>query len=199
MSIKAMTWAWEQPVKSLTDRALLVALADFADDQHQCFPSQSVLAERCMCSVDTIQRALRRLEEFRLIERTKRGSTRGGRTSDLFTLKVRELNRKLRPWVKPHNRAVKQLNRKAVRRVKPHSFAVGTTTEPPEVYSSHDSEVTPLEVGGSVRTRERTRTHASAGLRSHDGLPRPPWDARSNRPLGGLASMAGDAAWDIPQ
>ena len=151
MSVAAITWAWEQPVSRLVDRALLVALADFADDKHRCFPSQATLAQRCLCSVDTIQRALKRLEAGGFIVRSKRGSEHGGGVSDLFTLTVAVtvgLSRKERPQVKPQHvrckgEVVKPQNAAGVKphscaEVKPHSCAVGTVTEPSEGVGEED-------------------------------------------------------------
>lgn len=175
MSVRAMTWAWEQQVSCLTDRALLLALADFANEKDQCFPSQDTLADRCLCSVDTIQRALKRLASAKLITREKRGSSTGGRTSDIYTLQVGiappALTRKMRLKVIPQN-AVKGevVKPHSSAEVKPHSSAVGTVTEPLEsrlvdrpVSSNNTEQAAPLPAAAprfEVVGKEETGTYS---------------------------------------
>jgi len=121
MSIRAMTWAFSQRVGDSTRKNILLALADFADDKHECFPSQRLLSELAECSVDTVQRHVARLEKEGFISRLKRGRPRGGRTTDLYALNVSKegtLSRKLRSKVKPQSCAG-GLNRKALRGEEP--------------------------------------------------------------------------------
>lgn len=44
MSIKAMTWAWGLAELPLRESMVLLALADAANDEGVCWPSQEVLA-----------------------------------------------------------------------------------------------------------------------------------------------------------
>lgn len=151
MSIQAITWAWEQDAASATDRLILIAIADFCDENYQCFPSQKKLAERALCSTDTVQRSLRRLEAAGLLYRQGRGRTfgGGGRTSDLITLAIEvsvtdKLSRSER-----HN----HLNRKTGQ-VKPHRVRLTyrTVTLEPSVVSEvpgHGLDGSRLSTGGS--------------------------------------------------
>lgn len=159
MSIQAITWAWQQDVGSATERLILIAIADFCDEHSQCFPSQAKLAERAMCSTDTVQRALRKMEAMGLLSRRKRGrkSADGGRLSDIITLPVRididtELSRNLRP---------NQLNRKSGV-VKPQGvrFIRRTVTVEPSLESS----ACKVGTGSSYRGNTRAPSYDNGSI-----------------------------------
>lgn len=102
MSVRALNWAFEQVTELPVDKLILLALADFADQEGQCFPGQDVLAKRGLCSTDTVQRAMKRLISAGLIERTKRYGSTGHRISDAYRVTIATttssgLNRNLRP------------------------------------------------------------------------------------------------------
>lgn len=62
MSIKVMTWVWDNsPYK---DDALLIhlALADWANDDGICWPNQQSIAQKARCSVEHVRRVTRRME-----------------------------------------------------------------------------------------------------------------------------------------
>lgn len=63
-------------------------LADYADEEGSCFPGQEKIAERVACSVDTVARSLKTLEDAGLLRREKRRNESGYRTSDRFFLAV---------------------------------------------------------------------------------------------------------------
>lgn len=88
MSMEALTWAWSQTVGGgRCDKLVLLALADYADENWQSFPSRRRLAERAECSVDSVDRALKRLEAAGLIgPPQRRPHDRGGLSSNLYTL-----------------------------------------------------------------------------------------------------------------
>ena len=86
MSIKALNWAKRQTGGGLATKALLLVLADCADDSGQCWPGQETLATILECSVRCIRDALKRLEGNGLIYRTRRRRQNGSRTSDLIQL-----------------------------------------------------------------------------------------------------------------
>ena len=72
-----MLWAATVPVKKAEDRATLVSLTTFADqDTLRCFPSHGRIAERAGCSRRTVQRSLERLRDAGLIRWTMRGATK---------------------------------------------------------------------------------------------------------------------------
>lgn len=62
MSNEALTWAFRQDVP-MTQKFVLVALADYADERGECFPKHETTAARTGASVSTVKRALRGLME----------------------------------------------------------------------------------------------------------------------------------------
>lgn len=79
MSLRAMAWAWEQNTKSSGERLVLLALADHAGDDGECYPHTARLAEKCALDRKTVQRHLIALDERGLVEklyRRKRGDGR---------------------------------------------------------------------------------------------------------------------------
>lgn len=70
------------------DKFVLVVLADYADDEHSCFPGQGLVAKRTGSSVSTVARAMKRLEEAGLVRRDRRFRKDGSRTSDRYFLPV---------------------------------------------------------------------------------------------------------------
>jgi hypothetical protein len=80
-------WAWKQDLKG-TDKLVLVALADNADDEGVCWPGQKFLAEKCGMTDRSVRTILTRLEEAHLIRRSPRFRRDGSRSSDLIELAV---------------------------------------------------------------------------------------------------------------
>jgi hypothetical protein len=78
MSWQATAWAERQKTGSSSRKALLLVLANYADKNGYCWPSQEALAAGAEQSVDTVHRNSRRLESdgFVSIEVIKR---KGGR------------------------------------------------------------------------------------------------------------------------
>ena len=64
MSIKVMTDVWKWSKATATDLLVLLALADIADDQGECWPSIRHLAKKCRIDERTVQRRIRSLEEL---------------------------------------------------------------------------------------------------------------------------------------
>lgn len=88
MSSRATHWALQQTTELPVDKLVLIALADFADDNNQCFPSRKRLAAIGMCSIDTVDRSIKRLMDLGMISKTERPAERGGLTSNCYTLHV---------------------------------------------------------------------------------------------------------------
>ena len=66
---KHIAWAMKAQMKDALARWLLVVLADHADDNNICWPSQKTLAERTGMSIATINRKMTYLEHHSLIKR----------------------------------------------------------------------------------------------------------------------------------
>ena len=88
MSIKALNWAWDQRAGSPAAKAVLVALADFADELHSCWPSMALLAYRSEVSERTVKRVLADLVEIGLLRRERRYIGYGKRSNDRYVLPV---------------------------------------------------------------------------------------------------------------
>lgn len=88
MSNRAITWAFDCDVEPGGAKFVLVALADFADESHSCYPSQERLARMTAQSRTTVLRHLAALEAGGFIARARRQTSEGFRTSDRFRLNV---------------------------------------------------------------------------------------------------------------
>lgn len=95
MSYRALNWAWEADLPT-SQKFVLVALADMADEQESCFPGQERLGRMIGATDRTVRAALAKLEESGLISRTQRRGADGMRTSDRYVLHI---NRKILPVV----------------------------------------------------------------------------------------------------
>jgi hypothetical protein len=87
MSIKAMSWAWEQELPP-TAKFILVTLCDhYNEDEGAAWMSQKTLAKRTGYNRDTVNRALRDLEEkHKLINSVQRFRQDGSKSSKWYTL-----------------------------------------------------------------------------------------------------------------
>ncbi len=68
MSIKIMSWVWDN--SPYEGKALLIhlALADFANDSGECWPSQNTLAKKSRCSVRHVRDVVHEMEKDGLVE-----------------------------------------------------------------------------------------------------------------------------------
>ena len=87
MSVEAISWASKQVVGSAGAKLVLIALANYANERNECWPSQATLAQWTEQSDRTIRTHLATLESMGLIHRQARQSE-GAFTSDLITLLV---------------------------------------------------------------------------------------------------------------
>lgn len=87
MSVKALTWAFEQPV-SATEKVVLLALADHADNSGLCWPSIALLMQRAHVGERTVQRAVQSLEQGGFLVRERRHRENGSDTSNLYRLRL---------------------------------------------------------------------------------------------------------------
>jgi DNA-binding transcriptional regulator YhcF (GntR family) len=86
MSYSAMAWARAIKTGSATVKSVLLAVANYADEEGICWPSQDQLAEDTELSRHSIMRALDQLEDMGLMSRERRHRKDGSRTSDLIML-----------------------------------------------------------------------------------------------------------------
>lgn len=86
MSYSAMAWARGIKTGSATVKSVLLAVANYADEEGVCWPSQEQLSDDTELSRHSIMRALDQLEEQGLLSRERRHRGDGSRTSDLIIL-----------------------------------------------------------------------------------------------------------------
>ena len=88
MSIKAYAWAKALKVGSPTLKAVLCAIADYADDQGRAWPSLDRVAADTEFSARAVRMAVAELAEIGLLTRQERFRPDGGRSSDVLTLQT---------------------------------------------------------------------------------------------------------------
>jgi hypothetical protein len=81
MGLRALTWSFNLRLQDMAAKAALLALADHANEEGQCWPSMPRIALFAGCSVKTARRAVQRLTDLGIIRR----ESRPGR-SDLYTI-----------------------------------------------------------------------------------------------------------------
>lgn len=84
----AVTWAYQAVAPSSSSKAVLVALASFADADGSCFPGHQSIADMTQLSRATVLRHLHHLEHAGLVSRERRHDARGYRTSDRYQLNM---------------------------------------------------------------------------------------------------------------
>lgn len=85
MSIRMMSWVWENSPYEGTALLVHLALADFANDDRECWPRQELVAQKCRCSVEHVRRVTRRMQDDGFVEITRVSSGPG--TSHRYLLK----------------------------------------------------------------------------------------------------------------
>lgn len=96
MSIKAMNWAWEQTLAP-SSKLILMALADAANEEGQCWPRIRLIAAKCCTSERTVQRVLKEFEHNRMLIVTPRFRPDGAQTSNGYRLDMQIPPDKLSP------------------------------------------------------------------------------------------------------
>lgn len=79
MSIKVMSWVWENGPQDPVERLVLLALADFADDHGSCYPSMIGIGAKACVTERGARGIVRRLEAAGWVE-THVGGGRGGKS-----------------------------------------------------------------------------------------------------------------------
>lgn len=164
-------------------KLLLLALADRANKNAQCWPSQADLAHRCECSPRTIRRRTERLEEMGLVHVRRRSGT-----TNLYTLKSVVGT----PYHSPRVKAKYGVRRGAASYVSGGSGQDGVPQTQSNPHSNPQEDSLPGQgnsggrVGGPRRSeghRRRDRDPVLVDLKRHklapgapDKLPELPWE-----------------------
>lgn len=88
VSVQALSWAFAIRGVSSSEKLVLLALANYANDKLLCWPSQERLAEDTELSDRTVWAALKGLEAKELLSRQPRKRADGTRSTDVFTLLI---------------------------------------------------------------------------------------------------------------
>lgn len=71
MAIAALNWAWHQQAPTSTAKLVLVALADHANADGECWPSMASVAALAQCSTRQVSRCIDALEDAGLLTRRR--------------------------------------------------------------------------------------------------------------------------------
>ena len=82
-----MTWAWATELPP-TPKLVLMALADIADDQGICWPSQNTLARKCSMAERSVRRILLQLQASELLYVESRFRPNGSQASNRYRLAI---------------------------------------------------------------------------------------------------------------
>jgi DNA-binding MarR family transcriptional regulator len=88
MSVQAIALSLKAQGLKPSEKLLLLALANYADDAMKCWPSHKTLASDTGLSQRTILTTFKRLEDAGLLVREARSRNDGSRSSDIITLKL---------------------------------------------------------------------------------------------------------------
>jgi hypothetical protein len=86
MSVRWITWAWDQNCATAGEKLTLIALADHASEEGRCWPSTGRLAEKTGQAQRSIFRHLDSLEQAGLLARDRRKRDDGSWSSSLVIL-----------------------------------------------------------------------------------------------------------------
>ena len=85
MSIEAINYAFKCQTKNATQKAVLLVLANYSNENNQSYPSISTISRLSSCQDRTVIRALKELEESGFIQKMPRFNEKG-QTSNLYTI-----------------------------------------------------------------------------------------------------------------
>ena len=85
MSIEAINYAFKCQTKNATQKAVLLVLANYSNENNQSYPSISTISRLSSCQDRTVIRALKELEESGFIQKMPRFNEKG-QTSNLYTV-----------------------------------------------------------------------------------------------------------------
>lgn len=141
MSVFVMSWVWKNGPTEPTDRLVLLAIADHADDHGRAYPSMSGIAEKACVTERGARGIVRRLEASGWIS-TKVGGGRGGKSH--YTVIMDENPERETRNAKPGNRNPERETRKL-------------TTVNPEADDTKPGTRVPPNHQGTIKEPSKTR------------------------------------------
>ncbi len=91
MSVKAISLAFDTKLSGNV-KLVLLALADCANDNMQCYPSYSHIARKASISVATAKRIVKKLEEINALKKENRFKKDRTKSSNIYTLNISSIN-----------------------------------------------------------------------------------------------------------
>ena len=91
MSLKAINQAFDTKLSGNV-KLVLLALADCADDNMQCYPSYSHIAKKASISISTAKRIVKKLEEMKALKKQNRFKKNRTKSSNIYTLNISSIN-----------------------------------------------------------------------------------------------------------
>lgn len=138
MSVQAMAWAFDMQMESPSAKLVLLALANFADEEGKCWPSQERLAAMSSQSVDSVQRRLKELVELGFITTIRRA-----RKSSVYCVawspSMKPQSAASSPSMKPQTPTMKPQNDPMM----PHLCGIEPSIRTTNIEPSVDIEVAP--------------------------------------------------------
>ena len=84
MGIRAMTWAFDTPCPTPSAKLVLLKLADHANDEGECWPSQGRIATDCGLTRETVNRQIKLLTDLGLLRLEHRLNGTGQQSNRYF-------------------------------------------------------------------------------------------------------------------
>lgn len=81
-----MNRVWNDQSIKANKKLLLLALADFSNDEGVCYPSQDTLVKKCGLNKATVNKYIKEFEEQNILIQAKRNKKNGGRLSSKYLL-----------------------------------------------------------------------------------------------------------------
>lgn len=153
MSAWATTWAYEQDIKPCGKKAVLVALAHFADVEGFCYPSQETLGDMTSQGVSTVRSHIDSLRKSGVIV-TGHRYKKGKRTSDGFYLQAPA--ERLQPQ-RSNNRSKSAVARDSLPLTKQGATAENPASLPPRVGDDLSVDLSVIDQPTRVRAQEVPR------------------------------------------
>ena len=97
MSAKAVFWALEQRHLKPTDKLVLIVLANFANENNECWPSYQRIARDAVISRRTAIEILKRLESLGVVAFKQRRNDEGRQNSNVFKLQISATVKQIKP------------------------------------------------------------------------------------------------------
>lgn len=91
MCIKAINQAFNTKLSGNV-KLVLLALADCADENMQCFPSYSHIAKKASISTITAKRIVKKLEDMQALKKQNRFNKNKTKSSNIYTLNINSIN-----------------------------------------------------------------------------------------------------------